>query len=261
MTDILKRFAQIQKSAAELAEKHTRKAFCEKHKAEYIEDNRTVSGNYEGECPLCKAERESVALAELANLRRIKRIKQSGLPPRFHDRTLDSYQITNPRQQSALDAVKSYCADLDGLRNGRSLLMIGNVGVGKTHLAAGVINALVKPDNKVDAVYTTARDMIRDIRSTWKNSDRDESEAIAYYADTSLLVIDEVGVQYGSESEAILMFDVIDKRYGSRLPTVFISNLKMAEVKTILTDRIIDRLREDNGLTVQLEWTSQRGAA
>jgi len=261
MTDLLKQLEQIKKTAAERHEKHTRKALCEVHRSEYIEDNRTASGNYEGECPLCKTERESAAMAELANLRRIKRIKQSGLPPRFHDRTLESYKATNPRQQSALEAVKSYVADLDGLRNGRSLLMIGNVGVGKTHFAAGVINELVKPDNKFDAVYTTARDMIRDIRSTWKNPDRDESEAIDHYAKTSLLVIDEVGVQYGSESEAILMFDVIDKRYGSRLPTVFISNLKMAEVKAILTDRIIDRLREDNGLTVQLEWTSQRGAA
>lgn len=261
MTDLLKRFEQIKKTAAEQHEKHTRMALCEKHQTEYLEDNRTASGNYEGECPHCKSERESAFRAAVAMDRRVKRIKQSGLPARFHDRTLGNYRATDSKQQSALDAVKSYCADLDGLRNGRSLLMIGSVGVGKTHLAAGVINALVKPDNKVDAVYTTARDMIRDIRSTWKNPDRDESDAIDYYAKPSLLVIDEVGVQYGSESEAILMFDVIDKRYGSRLPTVFISNLKLAEVKAILTDRIIDRLREDNGLIMQLEWTSQRGAA
>lgn len=261
MTDLLKRFEQIKKTAAEQHEKHTRMALCEKHQTEYLEDNRTASGNYEGECPHCKAEQEAAVQAEMAMARRMKRIKQSGLPPRFHDRTLDSYRVSDARQQSALDAVKSYCADLDGLRNGRSLLMIGNVGVGKTHLAAGVINELVKPDNSVDAVYTTARDMIRDIRSTWKNPDRDESEAINHYANPGLLVIDEVGVQYGSESEAILMFDVIDKRYGSRLPTVFASNLKIAEVKAILTDRIIDRLREDSGLIVQLEWKSQRGAA
>ncbi len=59
----------------------------------------------------------------------------------------------------------------------------------------------------------------------------------------------------------IQIFDVLDKRYGEQLPTVMVSNLTVDELVNLLGDRIIDRMREDGGALLQLNWQSNRGAA
>lgn len=259
LTESQKKYIQLDSVKARVESEsavHVSTEKCDKHGTYKTDDRHPGTG----ECPDCKAEREAVELQSRAIANRNNRVKASGLPLRFLDRTFENYKITSQRQQQVIGSVMEYARDEDALSNGRSMIMFGSVGVGKTHLAAATINEVIKPDNRVDAIYTTARDLIRNVRATWKNPELDEGEAIDRFSDVSLLVIDEVGVQFGSESEAILMFEVIDKRYGNRLPTVFISNLSLPEIKTILTDRVIDRLREDNGLVVELRWDSNRGA-
>ena len=51
------------------------------------------------------------------------------------------------------------------------------------------------------------------------------------------------------------------RSYYERLPTVIVSNLSPEEIKAVLGDRVIDRLREDGGLVVSLRWDSHRGGA
>jgi DNA replication protein DnaC len=73
------------------------------------------------------------------------------------------------------------------------------------------------------------------------------------------LIIDEVGMQFGSDTEKMIIFDIIDGRYNNMLPTILISNLELSEVKELIGDRSIDRLREDGGVVVAMKWASNRG--
>jgi DNA replication protein DnaC len=103
--------------------------------------------------------------------------------------------------------------------------------------------------------------MIRHIRSAWRDRSVDEQSLITKYTSTSMLIIDEIGVQFGSDSEMVQMFEVMNKRYGEMLPTVLISNLQMDELCKLLGDRIIDRMREDDGIAVRMDWESNRSAS
>ena len=141
------------------------------------------------------------------------------------------------------------------------MIITGTVGVGKTHLAASIINEIIKPTNSINAIYITFSDMIRDIRSAWRDRSVDEQSLIAKYASASMLIIDEIGVQFGSDSEMVQMFEVMNKRYGEMLPTVLISNLPIEELTKLLGDRIVDRLREDDGIAVRMDWESNRSAS
>jgi DNA replication protein DnaC len=73
------------------------------------------------------------------------------------------------------------------------------------------------------------------------------------------LIIDEVGVQFGSDTEKMIVFDIIDGRYSNMLPTILISNLALPDVKELIGERAIDRLREDGGVVVAMKWDSNRG--
>lgn len=62
----------------------------------------------------------------------------ASVPRRFVDRTLDGYQATTPSAARAL-------AEARRLLNGEinALVLIGQTGAGKTHLGAGVVNAIL----------------------------------------------------------------------------------------------------------------------
>lgn len=101
-----------------------------------------------------------------------------------------------------------------GKRRGQSLVLCGTVGTGKTHLACAIAAAIVQGPGEHRCRYATTAQVIRAIRSSWRqNAVETEAEAIEAFVGPDLLVLDEVGVQYGSEGEKLLLFQVLDGRY------------------------------------------------
>ena len=48
---------------------------------------------------------------------------------------------------------------------------------------------------------------------------------VAGFIRPDLLILDEVGVQFGSETEKMILFEIINGRYEQLKPTIVISNL------------------------------------
>ena len=102
-------------------------------------------------------------------------------------------------------------------------------------------------------------DMFREIKETWrKDSPITELELIKKYSTVDLLVIDEAGVNYDSDTEKMFIFDIIDGRYQEMKPTIVITNLDMEELKKVMGDRVVDRLRDGGGEAVAFNWESAR---
>jgi DNA replication protein DnaC len=197
------------------------------------------------------------------NMRWLARIGDAGIPERFKTRTLETYVVdaNNTKQQRIYDFCKDYAASFDGVRKtGRSFLMLGTVGTGKTHLSIGIALEVMKSSHS--AVFTSASKIFRSIKDTYqKGSHQKESEAMAVYTQCDLLIIDEVGVQRGSDFEKETFFDVINERYENMRPTIILSNLTIDEIKLFLGERVFDRLRENGGKAFLLDWPSHRAGA
>lgn len=183
---------------------------------------------------------------------RVNKLLDLGISPRYIDLSLSS--ITPPVQQCAVH--KSLTTYLES-RSSSSLILAGTVGTGKTYLAQALAQDLSAIGKSF--IFSTARQVVRDIRSTWaRDSHRTEDQVIASYVKTAYLFIDEVGIQYGTESEQIAMFDIINGRYENRRPTILITNLDIDGLKEIMGERIIDRLRQDGGQLLAFTWNSMR---
>jgi DNA replication protein DnaC len=65
-------------------------------------------------------------------------------------------------------------------------------------------------------------------------------------------------VQFGSDTEKLLLFDILNERYERRRPTILMSNLPRDEVSSYLGERVFDRLREDGGEFISFTWESYR---
>jgi DNA replication protein DnaC len=125
-------------------------------------------------------------------------------------------------------------------------------------LACSVINALVEQLHS--ARYLRVTDAVRSIKATYsKTSTITENEAIANLVSPDLLVLDEVGVQFGTEHEAVLLFEIIDRRYAECRSTILVSNLTAAELEKYLSERVMDRFRE-TGAVLAFDWSSHRGS-
>jgi len=243
-------------------------------------------------CPKCtdavrlaeRAESDARAKAKkaAAQTARANALKlSSGLVGRQFDSTFDNFEVSRPEQGDVLAACREYVQGFAyDSGNGwtvplTSLWLIGPPGGGKSHLGAAMVNHL-NAELKAGARMHSAREIIRLLRSTWSKDNPPhtpsyetelgyvqgraitEEMMIEDLGNAPLLVLDEVGVSFGSDAEHVQLFDVLDLRYRLQLPTVLLSNLKTAELKSALGDRVFDRLRE--GATVRMcSWASYRG--
>lgn len=209
---------------------------------------------YNSFCPTCKKEREAIAeqeraekLSAAAEASRVAHLNDCGVSDRHLGKTFDRYAAETSEQRDALSA----CADLAesvaaGKRNVPSLILCGNPGTGKTHLGAAIVQHVIA--SKKTALRATVLQIIRDVKASWaKKAKYSEEEILSYYAGKDVLVIDEVGVQFGSDTERMYLFEIIDLRYEACLPTVLISNLDLSRMTAEVGERVIDRLREDGG--------------
>ena len=137
-------------------------------------------------------------------------------------------------------------------------MLCGKPGTGKNHLACAIANAVME-NHEADVLLTTAMRITRKVKSTWdRNTELREEDVIREYCRRDLLIIDEVGVQFGTEAEKIILFEIINERYEQMLPTTLMSNLTEEELEKYIGERVLDRLRDGKGAVVKFDWESYR---
>lgn len=242
-----------------------REAHCETHGAY---SSKQYFGTTWSGCATCANEQEKVRKDEAEAFKRRERlesrIRQSGLEGRFRETSFDDFDATNQAQQKVLQACREYASNV-AFDCGVGLWLIGPPGTGKTHLGSAMVRHVIETRDWPAAIYS-GREIIRMLRATWGNKDRTrdwdgraatEEQLIGDLGHMGLLVIDEIGVGFGSDSEHVQLFDVIDLRYKHRRPTVLLSNLPAKGLKEAMGDRAYDRLRE-GAQVLACNWDSHR---
>lgn len=218
-------------------------------------------------CPDCASEvkaKENAAFEEkLKNEKRLKWIGKLGaacIPTKFQDRSLKTFVATTEPQKKALQFATEYADGFEeNLKLGRCAVFLGQPGTGKTHLAVGIALRLMHRQNRI-VHFTTVHKAVSRVKATWnKSSEETELDAINSMTVPDLLILDEVGVQFGSEAEKLILFQIINERYENLRPTLLLSNLRINEIAEYLGERIVDRLRENGGKYIVFDWESYRG--
>ena len=168
---------------------------------------------------------------------KIERYQKSGVPERYFNEALDTYKITNEMQATAAKAATNF---LHAVKCGefKSLVMIGNAGTGKTHLACAIIR-------EAGGKYRTAPDIVEEMRRAKSfTAAETEAEIIDYYGRVKLLVIDEIGRGISATDEKYVIYQLVNARYNTRKPTVLISNLGKSDCLQYIGVAAADRLVE-----------------
>ena len=242
-------------------------AVCNKHGEYTFKYSDSFGGKVirSSSCMECESERNHFIDSEILRIEDEKKAKaiedkilNCGVSKRNLNKTFDTYIASTDEQTKAKALYKGFADSVCNDAIAKSLIVCGSVGTGKTHLASSTVHQIVNNGKTCELIKII--DLIRQFKSTWsKDNDSTEESFLNYYTKIPALIIDEVGVQFGSDTEKMIIFDIIDGRYNNMLPTALISNLALPDVQELIGERAIDRMREDGGVVVAMSWESHRG--
>lgn len=217
-----------------------------------------------GVCEACVKAQQAIddarIKAEFEAQRLAERRKKSGIPQRFADVWIEDYRVDgeNEAQMRVFDLAQRYVnKHKDSSDKGHGLLLYGGVGTGKTHLAAAIANSTLAREKSV--LFTTATKAVRAVKNTYnRESELSEWQVMESFVKPYLLVIDELGVQVGTETEKNVLLEIINDRYNAMKPLIITSNLDIDGLQKLIGERALDRVRE-MCVMVPMQWESYRG--
>lgn len=161
-------------------------------------------------------------------------------------KTIDEFNFTY-QSTLRLSLLGSYLGP-DFVTEGRSLILYGKTGRGKTHLAIAIAYRAIQ--NGFEALFTTAVALIDDLSQAGREGRF--RQALATYTHPHALVIDEVGyLSYGPDAANVL-FHVVNDRHLRKRPMIFTTNkhheawgdvLHDPDLAAAIVDRALERGR------------------
>lgn len=119
-----------------------------------------------------------------------------------------------------------------------SWLLMGDTGLGKTHLSTALGAAVIR--RGYDVIYKSVQGMMEDFESAQFHGGDPEESRKYYQAD--LLIVDDLGAEMTTQFTVSCLYNVINTRINSGKPTVFSTNLTQSQLRERYTDRITSRL-------------------
>ena len=171
----------------------------------------------------------------------VARNRSVGLPdPELRKHAFENDLGYNPKQ---IEMAKRYVQHWEEFRTTASgLLLWGNVGTGKSFIAACIANALL--DKGVPVIMTNFARLLNKLTDMYAG---DRNPYIDSFKRYPLMIIDDLGIERNSEFAREQVFSIIDSRYRSQLPMIVTTNLSLKKLKNpedMARARIYDRVLE-----------------
>ena len=201
-------------------------------------------------CPLC----DGTGWKPLSqgNIRRVTRcdcrlhsrslslLDAAHIPKRYEHCELANFECDGPHRSlfparhAANKFVEEYPLDTAGL------LLIGSIGVGKTHLAVGIIKGLIQSKG-IPCLFCDYRELMKDIQNSYNRSvQATELDVLRPVFETEVLVLDELGAVKPSEWAWDTMSVILNSRYSDNRTTIITTNFEnkpAQNTEPAITDR------------------------
>ena len=155
--------------------------------------------------------------------KRVERIiKNSKMSKRNLSYKFDNFEPNNSNRK-VFNNLKNYSEKLVNGIEKKGLILVGNNGVGKTHLACSIANKLI--ENGTPVIYGTLINLLAELRNSYDTDNNiSEMEIIKLYENVDLLIIDDLGKEKPSEWGLEKLFTIINSRYENNLPVIITTN-------------------------------------
>lgn len=188
------------------------------------------------------------------------RIQKSGLVKQMEKCTFEKFNAYNNELKFNKALALGFAMDLDG----NSILLLGQSGSGKTHLATAICKELLY-EHKIPLNYTTYREIIAAVKPLTMYPD-ERIKALDKYLNIKALYIDDLFKGTATDTDVSIMFEILDYRYTHDLITIITSELTVEELlkkDEALIGRVIEKsndyiLKFDNTPNYRIQNVDER---
>lgn len=184
-------------------------------------------------------EQQEVAIRQQKHLDLVRRLKAEG----FSDTAMLNWTFENDNGRSPqmhhahryVEQWQTICAENLGL------LLWGGVGTGKSFLAGCIANALM--EQEVPVRMTNFARIMNELNSSFSG----RNAVVDRFCRYPLLIIDDFGMERGTEYALEQVYNIVDSRYRSQKPLIVTTNLPLDEIRhpqDTAHARIYDRILE-----------------
>jgi DNA replication protein DnaC len=188
-----------------------------------------------------------------------RRLAAARIPERYRHCSLESYEIyhgADPSLREALLTARRFVEEFPVDTAGKGLLYTGSIGVGKTHLAVGVLRRLIR-ERGVHGLFCDYRELLKNIQNSYNPQvSTTELELLKPVFSAEVLVLDDLGAQKPNEWVWDTVALILNTRYNDNQTTIVTTNYadlpagggnltdaERAAREPTLGDRIGDRMR------------------
>lgn len=160
---------------------------------------------------------------------------QNYISKRLQDYNFDNFKATDINKK-VIEIAKDYTKKCIENKQENGLIITGDSGVGKTHLAASILNELIEEDKLVlMGRLTLLLDMIKE---TFKDNSKSENELIELFSNIDMVVIDDLGTEKISQWALDKLYTIIENRNENKLPTIITTKFDK--------ERLLHRFKQSN---------------
>lgn len=146
-----------------------------------------------------------------------KLYKQNYTERKFQNLNFENFNI-NSGNEIAVKVANNYTNKCITKVQTKGLIITGESGLGKTHLAASIANKLIENEKIVlMGRLTTLLDMIKE---TFRDNTKSENELIELYSNVDMIIIDDLGTERISSWALEKLYTIIQNRFENGLPII-----------------------------------------
>lgn len=186
-------------------------------------------------------------------------LERARIPRRYQHCSFESYEANFPGADASLAAAhlmaRRFVDGYPATTEGHGLLLTGSIGVGKTHLAVGILHSLVV-EKGVHGLFCDYRELLKEIQHSYNPQVlTTELEILRPVFEAEVLVLDELGAAKPTEWVWDTVAHILNTRYNDKRTTIITTNYADAAPGGVATgpqramrdetlgDRIGERMR------------------
>lgn len=165
----------------------------------------------------------------------------------FADFDLNYYNTQNRNSSGMSDfetmsMILKFCQDYAASfsKTSPSILMLGETGLGKTHLSLSIANEVLQKGYTV--LYGSAQEYFLRLQNEFFGKGKSDEDSLSTILNADLFILDDLGAEFESNFNVSAFYNIVNSRLNQRKPTIINTNLTVREIESRYSNRVLSRL-------------------